>query len=189
MMMRAGTLITILTVLFTSCIDKTKVPSGVLPHEKMEAVMWDVIQSEQYSNSYLTKDSAKLDLKLENLKLYDAVFRLHHVSREEFTKSYQYYMSRADLSETLFDSLLQKGNRLRTESYSRPHPYVAPTPTPPAPGAPVPNTPNHTAPPATQKAKDSSLRLKALPHPLADSARRRHLFKHGDTTKSAKPLS
>jgi hypothetical protein len=103
----------------SSCSDKNKIPAGILPHDKMEAVMWDVIQSEQYSAAYLAKDSAHINLKLENLRLYDEVFRLHKVSREEFLKSYQYYMGRADLAQVLFDSLLSKGNRLRTESYGR----------------------------------------------------------------------
>ena len=113
----------------SGCSDKNSVPSDVLPHEKMEAVMWDVVQSEQYSANYLIKDSARLDLKLENLRMYDEIFRLHQTSREQFRKSYQYYMGRADLAQTLFDSLLNKGNRLRTESYSRPS-RVVPTPAP-----------------------------------------------------------
>src|SRR5258708_4201572 len=121
----------------SGCSDKNSVPSGILPHEKMEAVMWDVIQSEQYSASFLAKDSAHINLKLENLRLYDEVFRLHQVSREEFRKSYQYYMGRADLAQVLFDSLLAKGNRLRTESYSRSY-------------RPVTNTPGHAMPPAAK---------------------------------------
>ena len=112
--------------------DKNSVPSDVLPHDKMEAVMWDVIQSEQYSANYLIKDSARLDLKLENLRMYDEIFRLHHTSRDQFRKSYQYYMGRADLAQTLFDSLLNKGNRLRTESYSRPSRAIATPPSVPA---------------------------------------------------------
>jgi hypothetical protein len=128
----------------SSCSDKNSVPAGVLPHAKMEAVMWDVIQSEQYSASYLAKDSAHINLKLENLKLYDEVFRLHQVSREEFRKSYQYYMGRADLAQVLFDSLLAKGNRLRTESYGRPYrPVTA------APGQATPSTAVPAKPPAT----------------------------------------
>ncbi|HEY4286251.1 MAG TPA: DUF4296 domain-containing protein [Puia sp.] len=140
----------------SSCSDKNSVPAGVLPHEKMEAVMWDVIQSEQYSATYLAKDSAHVNLKLENLRLYDEVFRLHHVSREEFRKSYDYYMGRADLAQVLFDSLLAKGNRLRTESYSRSYRPVITAPgqatTPAAARAKPPATPVAAPgkPPATR---------------------------------------
>jgi len=124
-----------LVLMASGCSDKDSVPADVLPHDKMEAVMWDVIQAEQYSANYLIKDTPRLDLKLENLRMYDEVFRLHQTSREQFRKSYNYYMGRADLAQVLFDSLLNKGNRLRTESYSRPaRPVVtlAPAAVPPA---------------------------------------------------------
>lgn len=133
-------------LLMTSgCSDKDSIPSDVLPHEKMEAVMMDVIQAEQYSANYLVKDTPRLDLKLENLRMYDEIFRLHQTSRDQFRKSYQYYMGRADLAQVLFDSLLNKGNRLRTESYNRPsrNPTGPPQPVKPpfAPGKPPGTTP------------------------------------------------
>jgi hypothetical protein len=154
----------------SSCSDKNKVPAGVLPHEKMEAVMWDVIQSEQYSANYLAKDSAHINLKLENLRLYDEVFRLHHVSREEFQKSYQYYMGRADLAQVLFDSLLSKGNRLRTESYSRPY---RPVTTLPAPAA-VPAKPKGTPVAAPAKSPGVSPIVPANRPFFRDSVLRKH---------------
>ena len=163
----------------TSCSDKNSVPAGVLPHEKMEAVMWDVIQSEQYSASYLAKDSAHINLKLENLKLYDEVFRLHQVSREEFRKSYQYYMGRADLAQVLFDSLLAKGNRLRTESYSRSYRPVTTAPGQATSPAALPAKGPVTIPgkaPVTAPAKSPATRFSApANHPVfRDSILRRH---------------
>jgi len=170
------------------CSDKNSVPTGILPHEKMEAVMWDVIQAEQYSSNYLVKDSAHLDLKLENLRLYDEVFRLHQVSRDEFRKSYQYYLGRADRAQVLFDSLLARGNRLRTESYTRP-PRPVGTTLPAAAPSPLP-TPRHmitptSAPPSNPAAArhnpaGSALTpLKKSPNSsplLLDSARRRRFL-------------
>jgi len=109
------------------CSDKDRIPSGILSREKMQDLMWDMIQADQYS-SYLTKDSAHINLKLERLRLYQQVFLLHGVSRDQFRKSYDFYMSRPDLTQTLFDSLLSKGNRLRGEAYSRPAVSRPPTP-------------------------------------------------------------
>jgi hypothetical protein len=167
-----GLLVVVLLV-GSGCSDKDSVPAGILPHEKMEAVMWDVVQAEQYSSNYLAKDSAHIDLKLENLRLYDEVFRLHQVSRDEFRKSYKYYLSRADLAQVLFDSLLAKGNRLRSESYSRPsrpmttNPAQAPPPS--AKGSPV-------SPALPLKVSDSSRRLPAVSRRLSDSGRRRRML-------------
>jgi hypothetical protein len=102
------------------CSDKNSVPSGILSREKMENVLWDMIQADQYSTLYLAKDSAHINTKMENLRLYEQVFLLHQVTREEFRKSYQYYLDHPALNQVLFDSLISRGNRLRTESYSRP---------------------------------------------------------------------
>lgn len=156
----------------SGCSDKNSVPSGILPHEKMEAVMWDIIQSEQYSATYLAKDSAHVNLKLEDLRLYDEVFRLHQISREEFRKSYQYYMGRADVAQVLFDSLLAKGNRLRSESYSRPYRPVTSAPGQAAPPASVPAKPPAAAP---VKSKVIPLAVPVNHSLLRDSAFRRHL--------------
>ncbi|HXO73624.1 MAG TPA: DUF4296 domain-containing protein [Puia sp.] len=176
----------------SSCSDKNSIPAGVLPHEKMEAVMWDVIQSEQYSASYLVKDSARIDLKLENLRLYDEVFRLHQVSREEFRKSYLYYMGRADLSQVLFDSLLAKGNRLRTESYSRSSRPVTATPGQATPPAAKPGAAPVTAPvksPGTAPVNSPATRFPVPTNRpvFRDSVLRRHpgLLRPGKTPDSA----
>ncbi len=158
----------------SSCSDKNSVPAGVLPHEKMEAVMWDVIQSEQYSASYLAKDSAHINLKLENLRLYDEVFRLHQVSREEFRRSYQYYMSRADIAQVLFDSLLAKGNRLRTESYSRSYRPVPIAPHQATPPSAVPAKPPVTPVAAPAKSPGTRFSVPANHPVFRDSILRRH---------------
>ena len=104
--------------LAAGCGAKNRIPSGVLPREKMEGVLWDMIQADQYS-SYLNKDSTHIDLKLERMRLYEQVFLLHGVSREQFRKSYDYYTAHPDLTQALFDSLQSKGSRLRSEAYSR----------------------------------------------------------------------
>ena len=153
------------------CSDKNSVPADVLSHDKMEAVMWDVIQSEQYSANYLAKDSAHPDLKLENLQMYDEIFRMHQTSREQFRKSYQFYMGRADLAQVLFDSLLNKGNRLRTESYSRPP--RNPTGPPPTAKPPfVPGKPPGTSP---TPVRDSVMKRRL---PLLSPKQRDSLIKH-----------
>ena len=128
-------LFAIFCVIAAGCSDKNSVPSGILPREKMENVLWDMIQADQYA-TVLAKDSTAhiADLKVERLRLYDQVFRLHDVSREKFQKSYQYYSDHPELSQELFDSLLVRGNKLRSEEYA--HPAARPsvkTPTSPLP--------------------------------------------------------
>jgi Domain of unknown function (DUF4296) len=124
------------------CADKESVPSGILPPGKMQTVMWDMIQADQYAALSVAKDSSgHINTKVETLKLYEEVFRLHEVSREEFRKSYQYYLDHPELNQRLFDSLVSQGTRLRTESYSRPIPNRVPPIIPPhLPGTTLPTS-------------------------------------------------
>jgi hypothetical protein len=127
-------LLAIFFLLATGCSDKKSVPSGILPPEKMENVLWDIIQADQYTADLAKDSSAHIaDLKTERLRLYDQVFRLHDVSRDKFRKSYQYYTDHPELSQDLFDSLLVRGNRLRSEQYS--HPITRPVISTPAPAS------------------------------------------------------
>ena len=98
-----------------SCTDKDKIPAGVLPKDKMEKVLWDMIQAERYRDTYV-RDSS-LDLKKETFKLYAQVFEIHQVSKDEFIKSYKFYMSRPDIARVMFDSLATRANRRREELY------------------------------------------------------------------------
>jgi len=66
------------------------------------------------------KDSFRAGLKLKTLKLYQQVFQVHHVTLEEFRRSYQFYLERPDITKTLMDSVIARANRLRADSYSHP---------------------------------------------------------------------
>ncbi|NII27112.1 DUF4296 domain-containing protein [Pseudoflavitalea sp. X16] len=110
----------LLIVLLAACTNKNKVPSDVLPREKMEKVMWDMIQADRFSSQFLEKDSAKLNVKTETFKLYEKVFLLHKITRDEFVHSFKFYLSRPDINRELFDSLSAHANNRRAEMYTNP---------------------------------------------------------------------
>lgn len=101
---------------FMACTDKTKVPSDVISKDKMEKLVWDVMLVEEYVKEAVVKDSTK-DIKKERARLYQQVFDLHHTNREEFNKSFKYYIGRPDLTKTMFDSLAAKGYRRREDAF------------------------------------------------------------------------
>jgi hypothetical protein len=103
-----------LVLVFVACTNKDKVPSDVLPKEKMGKVMFDMIQADRFSSQFLSKDSSK-DIRMETFKLYEEVFTLHKITREEFIHSYKFYLSRPDLNKVLFDSLTTWADRRRPE--------------------------------------------------------------------------
>jgi hypothetical protein len=57
---------------------------------------------------------------MKDLALYQQVFQLHQVTRDEFRKSFQFYLDHPEITKPLIDSVLARGNRLRMESYSTP---------------------------------------------------------------------
>ena len=101
----------------SGCTDTNKTPRGIIPRDKMEKVLWDMILADRYSAQFLARDSAKLDVKAETFKLYEQVFQLHHVSHEQFIKSFKYYLNRPDITRSMFDSLVVNANRRREEIY------------------------------------------------------------------------
>lgn len=107
----------LLAVILLSCTNKNKLPSDVLPREEMEKVLWDMIQADRFSTQFLLKDSATLNVKQETFKLYEQVFQLHKISREDFIKSYKYYLARPDITKVMFDSMSTRATRLRDTLY------------------------------------------------------------------------
>jgi hypothetical protein len=107
-----------LIFLFVACTNKDKVPTDVLSQEDMGKVMWDMIQADRFSLQYLTRDTS-LNIKTENFKLYEQVFQVHKITRDEFIHSYKFYLSRPDLNKVIFDTLSARGERRRTEIYKK----------------------------------------------------------------------
>jgi hypothetical protein len=109
----------ILFIVLNGCSNKDSAPGDIISKEKMEAVLWDIVQAERFTATYLTKDSSK-NIQLENFKLYDQIFSIHQVKKDEFIKSYEFYLSRPDIARVLFDSLAARANRVREDMYKTP---------------------------------------------------------------------
>jgi hypothetical protein len=116
--------IVVLMWIVTGCSNKDQAPAGVLSKEKMEAVLWDIIQAERFTATFVAKDSSK-NIKEENFKLYSKIFSIHNVTKDEFITSYKFYLSRPDIARVLFDSLSTMANRQREDMYKSQTPAVA----------------------------------------------------------------
>ena len=94
-----------------SCNGKNK-KMEVLPLDTIKVVMWDLLNAEELNNLLILKDSALLKTK-NNLLLYQQVFYLHHISKEQFYYSYQFYEKHPDRFKILMDSVSSYGPRQR----------------------------------------------------------------------------
>ena len=117
--MRSFTILLCLLAL-TACTNPEHVPGNIIPRDSMQNILFDIMQADQYSTQYLLKDSAKINVKSETMKLYEEVFRLHHISKTEFDRSFQFYLDHPNIATVMFDSLSARAARLRAEAYSNP---------------------------------------------------------------------
>jgi Domain of unknown function (DUF4296) len=108
-----------LSALFIACSGKDNIPSDVLSKAAMQKVLWDLIRADKYSTMVLNKDSVK-NIKAERIQLYEQVFRLHHITKDKFQKSYNFYLSRPDIAKVIFDSLSASADRKRPDVYAKP---------------------------------------------------------------------
>jgi Domain of unknown function (DUF4296) len=95
-------------IILFSCGRKEK-RADVLSQNKMREVMWDMIRTDQWVSDLLIKDSSK-NKKEESIKLYEEVFHIHGITKDEFKKSLDYYSSRPDLFRPIIDSLAKRKN-------------------------------------------------------------------------------
>lgn len=89
----------------TACSDKNKLPKDVLPQPKMKAVMWDMIRAGDFLNNYVFYRDTAVDKIAESRKWNEKIFQIHHITREQFNKSYDYYQRHPQLMKTVMDSI------------------------------------------------------------------------------------
>ncbi|MDP9229987.1 MAG: DUF4296 domain-containing protein, partial [Bacteroidota bacterium] len=93
---------------FISC-SNNKVPKGILPEPKMGNVLWDLIRADEFVLNYV-HDSTR-SKKQESIKLYQQVFQIHKITKEEFEKSFSFYKKHPEILQPLLDTLERRKKR------------------------------------------------------------------------------
>ena len=104
MKLLAGILLSIIS--FFSCSEQEQ-KKDILPEKEMREVMWDMMRADQYVAAFLSKDSTH-SKKDESTRLYDEIFQIHKITREQFKTSFNYYSSQPDLFRPIIDSLAKR---------------------------------------------------------------------------------
>lgn len=109
----------LIILVLSGCTDNKKIPPGVISQPRMEKILWDMMQADRYVASFIVPDKRD-DSAIKKEKaavLYEQVFRLNKISKEEFLKSYRFYLGRPDLTKVMFDSIAARADRKRNEMY------------------------------------------------------------------------
>ena len=94
-------------LMLTACEHKEVMPKDILSKAKMQDVMWSMINAGEFLNGYvLIKDS--IDKNAASAKVYGQVLQFHHITKQEFDKSYAWYRDHPDVMKSILDSLLKK---------------------------------------------------------------------------------
>lgn len=101
-------------LLLVSC-SGSKVPEDVLPPQKMQAVLWDAMLADEMAGYYVQKDSS-LSALSKHAELYQQVFSIHKISKDDFKKSLRYYEAHPDLLKPIFDSLQKKSEKITADA-------------------------------------------------------------------------
>ena len=102
-------LLCVVVLLFTgACNPSNKVPKGVLPPEKMETVLWDLLRSGNLVNNFILSKDSSLDKNQEHIKWINRVLTFHQVSEAEFKKSFSYYQQHPELMSVIMDSISKR---------------------------------------------------------------------------------
>jgi hypothetical protein len=98
-----------------ACSSPNKIPDDIMDVNKMKPIVWDMMRATSLSQNMRKTDTNLV--KKETLSNYERVFKVHHVTKEEFFKSYNYYLQHPDKNKILMDTLAAYANRQRTELY------------------------------------------------------------------------
>lgn len=95
-------------IILASCSGKNRLPAGVIAKEKMEAVMWDMMQADVFLSDFVLNKDTSLNKLTEHTKLYEKIFQIHQTNREKFIQSFSYYRSHPTIMKEVLDSLITK---------------------------------------------------------------------------------
>lgn len=116
----------LLTLLvLAACTDHNKIPPDIIGKEKMEKIMWDMVQADRFVNTFIMNKKDTLPEKRKQAAVfYERVFQMHDISRAEFIKSYKYYLSRPDITKVMFDSISSRAEKRKAEAHMSRNPIL-----------------------------------------------------------------
>ena len=104
--MRIYSITLIFALLFAGCISKeVDIPEGILTQETMVMVMVDLQLVNALSQKRFTKDPKSPGTTLAN---YQQVFDKHHLTRESFQESLDFYKEHPPLLIEIYDEMLNE---------------------------------------------------------------------------------
>lgn len=97
-----------------SCSNKRGIPPTVMQPPEFQNVLTDILLADGLSTERSYKDTL-VKITDANASYFLKVFELHGVSKNEFMRSYNFYLQRPDLLRIITDSISAVLNRRNTQ--------------------------------------------------------------------------
>jgi sulfite reductase alpha subunit-like flavoprotein len=109
-----------LPCLFFSCSGRQAIPKDIIPQEKMMAVMTDVLKADGLTEEInRRKMDTLVNQEIRAAKYYKQVFDIHKITKEDFFKSYNYYLQHPDFFKVILDSVYNRNERDKYKVYQK----------------------------------------------------------------------
>lgn len=95
-------------------------PRGVIPEEKMKAVIWDLAVAGEYANGYVYYQNPGQSRVIINNELLKEIYKVHGISKDELDKSLEYYKKNPKFLMAILDSVAAQHGARSTGSYTDP---------------------------------------------------------------------
>ncbi len=103
-------------VLLVAC--NSRLPKNVLPVNTMKVVMFDMLKADEWYARKLAGDTLMLRMK-DDIPLYEQVFAVHKLTKNEFFDSYHYYEAHPVAYKELVDSLESYANKQKLKTLKK----------------------------------------------------------------------
>jgi hypothetical protein len=116
-------LIALFALLLFACKGK-QANKNVLPVSSMKLILWDILKADEWYIQTAIRDTLHKRVN-ENFQIYEQVYKIHHITKEQFYSSYKFYETHPDQFKTLIDSVIAVGDRDKVIEKSGPAPVPA----------------------------------------------------------------
>lgn len=112
-------------LLFPACSPKESRPADVLPPDKMEIVLWDMVNAAEFYNAFINRLDSSFNKDSAKDATYASVYRLHGIDKKQFERSYSWYQQHPDKMAVVLDSLSRKNAPPTWQDLATPVPDTA----------------------------------------------------------------
>ena len=112
----------LLPILFVACQRTSARPDNVLATAKMEPLLWELLQADQFVSSFVIGRDTSLSTHTTGPQLYQSILKKYGVSDSVFKASLAYYKAHPKQFLPMLDSLSQRPDpgHLKTQTHFNP---------------------------------------------------------------------